>query len=420
MLIGSSVYYLTKVRRKVPAKSRLESSDVAETFYPDEVSENIAEDGVKTRTIVRTRLKTTTVVKREIPEQASPNAELSDGWGSFLYFWLMLGAELTPVIVLAVFGVNIIIVLIYFGIFPIVGVFSGYLFRRFRTPKLARDVESIIRHGMTTGFHLGKDGVFRIIGGRRGATGRIHFPNMEIYGDVNNEATYPLAGAGTCMIIKSDMDTPVQPNFIVAAQDMINNSEQIGAKGVPKDARKIMSILVDMKQREDKLDEYQKVMEDIERKSITLESYLYEHYRPLLFKDGTNLNTEELEKMKQNFNSYIANNGARIKKERQELGKAKINVAEKNLEIEYERDIKGFVIGAHLIRHTVLNLSGIRKLWPSGGGAEDAFTSTESAKLADRKMRGESSWKDFMRWFGPMMILIGFGIMVYLIVNSIH
>lgn len=360
------------------------------------------------------------IVRYAIPPAPKQKEQLSDGMGQFVYLWLCIGAEAIPVIGLLALGLDTIIVFTFFGIFPIVGVLSGYLFKRFRFAKTARDVDKILKDGMVLGVHIGTDKALRLIGGRRGSTGVLHFANMKIQGDPVQMATYPWSGT-TAVIIRSDLDVPVPPDFVEYAQDLLQHSDQIGIDGQPKDPRQLMQILVDMQQQNDALTEYEKVLKMQQDKTLELGSYLYAKYAPILFHDPNDpakLDDEQLKKLTALYNSYLADDGKRIREEREKLNKATVSVTQMGFEIEYERDMGGKLLGAHLIRSRPLNVNGIRKLWPTGGTAEGNFISGEHAKLGADELKGGSQLRDFMKWFGPFMIIVAFGIMVYFITHG--
>lgn len=359
-------------------------------------------------------------VRYVIPPRPKEKEQLSDGLGQLLYLWLALGAEIIPVIGLLALGLNLIIVFTFFGLFPIVGVLTGYLFCRFRFAKTARDVNQILRRGEVLGVHIGTDKALRLIGGRRGATGVMHFPNMKIQGDPVQMATYPWSGT-TAVIIRSDMDVPIAPDFVEYAQDIIQHSDQIGMDGQMKDPRKLMEILMDMKQQAEALDEYERVLKMQQSGTLELGSYIYDKYRPLIFNDPADpakMDKVQLDKITRLYQTYLADDGKKIQEEREKLNKASVAVKDGGFEIEYERDLGGKLLGAHLVRNRPLNLNGIRKLWPTGGTAEGNFISGEHAKLGADALKGGTGLKDFLKWFGPFMIIVGFGIMVYFITHG--
>lgn len=225
-----------------------------------------------------------------IPMSIPDNQGLTDSQGSLLWFIATVCAIVLPCLTLFAVGLNIVVVVVFFFTFPALSALSAYMFRKFRVCQAARELDKISKNGLVAGVHIGTDGIARFSGGRRGSTGRLHFPNMEILSDAAKKAVYPFAGSGTSLVvIKSDMDTPIIPEFVERAQLMLDHSEQIKGDGRKKDARQIMQILIDMKQEEEQLNEYDRLRKLVDTGAVVLDAYLYDRYNEILYPDGSTL-----------------------------------------------------------------------------------------------------------------------------------
>ena len=93
----------------------------------------------------------------------------SDSTGSFTWFIVCVIAIIVPGLMLFAFGLNTVIVIFFFGVPPVVGVFAGFMFKTFRVSGPARDFDKMLKSSSGIGLHVGTDDKARLVGARRGA-----------------------------------------------------------------------------------------------------------------------------------------------------------------------------------------------------------------------------------------------------------
>ena len=340
--------------------------------------------------------------------------EMSDNLGSFLWFWICVGAIITAPLLLALTGTNIFVAVIFFGIFPIVGTVAGYIFHRYRVSGPARDFDKILKTATGIGLHIGTDDKARLVGARRGSTGRWHFPNMEITADAVRKAIFPFYGS-VLTIIHSVSDSQLNPEFLYFATMLNRNSELIGDDGRPKLSTDIADTIVRMSERESELLDMAEQQVRIKNGETNLAQVLDERYRSTLYPDGVKLDTDASDKLTEYWKGMMKDEGWPMKIELAELARGfEVTLEEKGYHIEYERDMTGRLIGGHLVHDRVIDLHDFRNYLPTGGTAESSHLASENARLAGQEEQGVTQQK-WMRWVILLLTPVMVGVCVYMI-----
>lgn len=347
-------------------------------------------------------------------------SEVADNLGSFVYFWIMIAAVVVPVALFAISGVNVGVAFLFFGLFPLVGVFGGYFFKRFRTSRPARDLDKMIHNGSAIALHIGTDDKARLVDGRRGSTGRWHLPNMEIVADSIQKAIFPFYST-VVAIIHSKSEAMLNPDFLYYATMLTRNSDKIGTDGKKKQSAEIMDVVEAMlsEEREFKLIEEARIQvrDGLKTTDDLLMSKLDQN---LLFPDGKTLDAKYLAEQKKKWTDLFLDDGKKIHDELERLEKGlKITIEEKNFRFEWDKDISGRVVGGHLVHDRVIDLHDFRNFLPSGGTAEDGFSASEFASMAGREEKGPTN-ATVLKWIFVLMGILFVGVVAYLVLTALH
>jgi|SRR5208337_1813064 len=327
---------------------------------------------------------------------------VTDQTGSFMWFWVMVGAELLPVVSLAIFGVNIAIVFLYFGLFPVVAIVAAYFFRGYRVGRVGLQFSKDLKNATIIALHIGTDDKARILAGRRGATGRLHFPNMKIYADSIHKALFPFYG-NVLTIIHSVLDSNVNPEFLYLATLINANSEKIGGDGRRKLSHEISDVIEAGLKEEKELEAMKAEVERIDNGETTLAEVILSRYHDVLYPDGVKLDTEQQDKLTEYWQGLVKDKAKMMDERLEKVRKAlKITVDETNYTYEFEHDTKGNVIGGHLIHHRIIDLHDFRNYYPGGGTAESAHLQAENERLAGIEDQGGINP---LTKYGPWLIL---------------
>jgi hypothetical protein len=352
------------------------------------------------------------------------NKDLSEQTGSFLYFLLLAAIVLGPVIVSGIEGLSLVFAILFFALFPFCGAFAGYMLKRFRISKPARDLDAALKQGYAVAYHIGNDDKAKLTPFRRGATGRWHGPSMEITSDAIQKATYPFYGTVSA-IVHSKSEGTLNAEFLYMATMLNANSEQIGLEGSPwpkgqkKSAAQIMDVIDYMDRRQAELEEMERVRQDVLKGRMVLDEYIAEKYANLVTNKDMTIDQDRLGEIIDKWKTMFEKDGAAIHEEMDHIKAArKVTIKESNFHIEYDTDLNGRVIGGRLVQDRVLSLQDFRNYLPTGGTAEDGFIADRNTESAARAEEGQ--WfGPFMKWFGPFIMLVGAGIMIYLIFKGI-
>jgi hypothetical protein len=343
-------------------------------------------------------------VKRDIP----------DSWRSFLWFWIAIGTIISAPIGLYVSHVNLIVSIAYFGTFPLLAVIAGYAFSHFRVAGPARDFDKILKQNNCVALHIGTDDKARLVGGRRGSTGRWHLPNMEITADAIKKAIFPFYG-NVISIIHSVSDAQLNPEFLYFATVYNRNSELIGEDHRPKLSTDIADTISKMVEREEELLEMENEMVRINRGETTLANVIEERYRDIIYDKDGKLITDVHDKLTEYWGGMMKDDGFPMKIELGEISRAfEITIQEKGYHVEFEKDMRGKLIGAHLVHDRVLDAHDFRNYLPTGGTAESSHLLSENARLAGNEERGQTDNRLF-RLMLYILLPVGIGVMLYLI-----
>lgn len=344
--------------------------------------------------------------------------QLSETSGTLMWAGICFFVCLVPFVALAEMGVDTFVALLFFMVPAIMGVVGGYMLKRFRTSKAAREFDHDLRTAGVEGVHIGTDGRVRLVAGRRGSTGILHFPNMRIVSDSFHKAVYPFYNM-FCAIIMSDLSSPLVPEFAAIAQDILANSDKLGSDGQPKNPRETMYALMKMKEDDETLNEVRTLKEGINMRTTSLADFLDKKYEEHKLSIGRDEDKPYLAEITERYTRYSANSFAWIADEEKRLNSAhQITVDKRNWSFEFDTDLNQKVIGAHLVEHKIINVRGIRDLWPTGGSAVESDTSDKLGMIAAAKMNNEGeTWKVFFKWFGPFMLIVGFGILIAMLAS---
>jgi hypothetical protein len=342
---------------------------------------------------------------------------LSDSMGSLLYFWMCLAAIIVPVIALAAFGLNSLVIILLFLPFPIVGVFSGYMFKRMRTSAPARDLDSMLKKSLAVVYHIGIDNKAKLVGFRRGATGRWHGPQMKLNSDSTHKATYSFYSTVSA-VAHSLTVSQINPEMMYYITKLLEYSEKVGGDGRKKNMAEIADIMEYLNQREEELNVIATTVDQINTKKLSIDEYIDRRYHNLYWKDGKNYDEEMFQDLKGVMQNYCLDDGKLIKAELAKITAAKqITVEHHDFHMEFDKDLQGRVIGGRLVEDRILRFDDFRNALPTGGTAESAFIGEQQAIIAGNLEKGLSTATAIKYIFILMGILFS-GVAGYLVIRA--
>lgn len=347
---------------------------------------------------------------------------LSDGLGSFLYFWMVLGSIVVPVLAFVVSGLNAIVIFLFFGIFPIVGVASGYMFCRFRFSAAARDLNQALKKGSAIVYHIGIDNKAKLVAFRRGSTGRWHGPQMKLNSDSTHKATYPFYGTVSA-VAHSLSISPLNADFMYYVTKLLDFSDRVGKDG-PDGKKKNMAEIADVMQyldeREAELGDLGKTVDAINNKQLNIDEYIDNRYHDLYWKDGKNFDQEVFDDLKSVVNNYCNDEGKLIKEELVKIREAKqITVEHRDFHMEFDKDLSGRTIGGRLVEDRVLRFDDFRNAMPTGGTAESGFLTEQFAKLGGQAEGGITN-TGVVKMIFVLLGILFVGVVAYLVLTALH
>ena len=342
---------------------------------------------------------------------------LSDSMGSLLYFWMCLAAIIVPVISLAAFGLNSLVIILLFLPFPIVGVFSGYMFKRMRTSAAARDLDAMLKKGLAVVYHIGIDNKAKLVGFRRGATGRWHGPQMKLNSDSTHKATYSFYNTVSA-VAHSLTVSQINPEMMYYITKLLEYSEKVGDDGRKKNMAEIADIMEYLNEREEELNVIATTVESINAGKLSIDEYIDRRYHNLYWKDGKNFDEDIFQDLKKVTQNYCSDDWKLIKAELAKIKAAKeITVQHRDFHMEFDKDLQGRVIGGRLVEDRILRFDDFRNALPTGGTAESAFIGEQQAIIAGSLEKGIST-ATMMKWIIVLMGILFSGVAGYLVIKA--
>ena len=357
--------------------------------------------------------------QREIPEFSGGTGagKLGDGLGSFLYFWVCIAAIVVPVISLAAFGLNTIVIILLFLPFPIIGVFGGYMFKRFRTSSPARDLDSMLKKSLAVVYHIGIDNKAKLVGFRRGSTGRWHGPQMKLNSDSTHKATYSFYSTVSA-VAHSLTVSQINPDMMYYVTKLLENSEKVGGDGRRKNMAEIADIMEYLNQREEELKGVSATVDEINAGKLSMDEYIDRRYHNLFWKDGKTLDEAMFQDLKRVMQNYCKDEGNLIKAELARITAAKqITVEHHDFHMEFDKDLQGRVIGGRLVEDRILRFDDFRNALPTGGTAESAFIGEQQAIIAGNLEKGLSN-ATVAKWIFILVGILFAGVAGYLVIKA--